>query len=47
MSWKAIDRYSSDYKELQEKNGVKFYKTPDAGDLGRHRRQALGPEPVL
>jgi len=30
MSWKAIDRYSSDYKELQEKNGVKFYKTPDA-----------------
>jgi TRAP-type mannitol/chloroaromatic compound transport system substrate-binding protein len=30
MSWKAIDRYSSDYKELQEKSGVKFYKTPDA-----------------
>jgi len=30
MSWKAIDRYSADYKELQEKNGVKFYKTPDA-----------------
>jgi TRAP-type mannitol/chloroaromatic compound transport system substrate-binding protein len=30
MSWKAIDRYSSDYKELQEKHGVKFYKTPDA-----------------
>jgi TRAP-type mannitol/chloroaromatic compound transport system substrate-binding protein len=30
MSWKAIDRYSADYKEMQEKQGVKFYKTPDA-----------------
>jgi TRAP-type mannitol/chloroaromatic compound transport system substrate-binding protein len=30
MSWKAIDRYSSDYEELQAKHGVKFYKTPDA-----------------
>jgi TRAP-type mannitol/chloroaromatic compound transport system substrate-binding protein len=30
MSWKAIDRYSTDYIELQEKQGVKFYKTPDA-----------------
>ncbi|WP_395734821.1 TRAP transporter substrate-binding protein [Prosthecobacter sp.] len=29
MSWKAIDRYSQDYIELQ-KMGVKFYKTPDA-----------------
>jgi len=29
MSWKAIDRYSKDYAELQEKQGVKFYKTPD------------------
>jgi TRAP-type mannitol/chloroaromatic compound transport system substrate-binding protein len=29
MSWKAIDRYSKDYVEL-EKKGVKFYKTPDA-----------------
>src|SRR5690606_37106606 len=29
MSWKAIDRYSKDYIELQ-KQGVKFYKTPDA-----------------
>jgi TRAP-type mannitol/chloroaromatic compound transport system substrate-binding protein len=29
MSWKAIDRYSRDYFELQRK-GVKFYKTPDA-----------------
>jgi TRAP-type mannitol/chloroaromatic compound transport system substrate-binding protein len=30
MSWKAIDRYSKDYIELQTKDGVKFYKTPDA-----------------
>ena len=30
MSWKAVDRYSKDYRELQAKNGVKFYKTPDA-----------------
>jgi TRAP-type mannitol/chloroaromatic compound transport system substrate-binding protein len=29
MSWKAIDRYSKDYVDL-EKKGVKFYKTPDA-----------------
>jgi len=29
MSWKAIDRYSKDYFEMQEKQGVKFYKTPD------------------
>ncbi len=29
MSWKAIDRYSTDYEALQ-KGGVKFYKTPDA-----------------
>src|SRR3954453_14211695 len=29
MSWKAIDRYSTDYKEMQDKQGVKFYKTPD------------------
>jgi TRAP-type mannitol/chloroaromatic compound transport system substrate-binding protein len=30
MSWKAIDRYSKDYIELQTKQGVKFYKTPDS-----------------
>jgi TRAP-type mannitol/chloroaromatic compound transport system substrate-binding protein len=30
MSWKAIDRYSTDYFEMQEKQGVKFYKTPDS-----------------
>jgi TRAP-type mannitol/chloroaromatic compound transport system substrate-binding protein len=30
MSWKAIDRYSKDYAELQSKDNVKFYKTPDA-----------------
>ncbi len=28
MQWKAIDRYSKAYQELQSK-GVKFYKTPD------------------
>jgi TRAP-type mannitol/chloroaromatic compound transport system substrate-binding protein len=30
MQWKAIDRYSKDYSEMQTKDGVKFYKTPDA-----------------
>jgi len=30
MSWKAIDRYSKDYVEMREKQGVKFYKTPDS-----------------
>jgi TRAP-type mannitol/chloroaromatic compound transport system substrate-binding protein len=30
MSWKAIDRYSRDYIEMQEKQGVRFWKTPDA-----------------
>jgi TRAP-type mannitol/chloroaromatic compound transport system substrate-binding protein len=30
MAWKAIDRYSKDYGELQAKDKVKFYKTPDA-----------------
>jgi len=30
MSWKAIDRYSADYIDLQQKHGVKFYKTPEA-----------------
>ncbi|MBI4986504.1 MAG: TRAP transporter substrate-binding protein, partial [Rhodocyclales bacterium] len=29
MSWKAIHRYSTDYLEMAEKQGVKFYKTPD------------------
>lgn len=29
MQWKAIDRYSKAYQELQSK-GVKFYKTPDS-----------------
>ncbi len=28
MSWKAVDRYSKDYIELQTKQNVKFYKTP-------------------
>jgi TRAP-type mannitol/chloroaromatic compound transport system substrate-binding protein len=30
MMWKAIDRYSKDYVELQTKDHVKFYKTPDS-----------------
>ena len=30
MSWKAIERYSTDYAEMKEKQGVKYYKTPDA-----------------
>jgi TRAP-type mannitol/chloroaromatic compound transport system substrate-binding protein len=30
MQWKAIDRYSTDYVEMQTKDNVKFYKTPDA-----------------
>jgi TRAP-type mannitol/chloroaromatic compound transport system substrate-binding protein len=30
MSWKAIDRYSKDYVEMQQKDKVRFYKTPDA-----------------
>jgi len=29
MSWKAIDRNSKDYEELK-KQGIKFFKTPDA-----------------
>jgi TRAP-type mannitol/chloroaromatic compound transport system substrate-binding protein len=30
MQWKSIDRYSKDYIELQTKDNVKVYKTPDA-----------------
>ena len=30
MTWKAVDRYSKDYVELQTKDNVKFYKTPDS-----------------
>jgi TRAP-type mannitol/chloroaromatic compound transport system substrate-binding protein len=30
MSWKAIDRYSKDYVELQKNDNVRFFKTPDA-----------------
>src|SRR4051812_26390482 len=28
LVWKSIDRYSKDYLELQEKDKVKFYRTP-------------------
>jgi TRAP-type mannitol/chloroaromatic compound transport system substrate-binding protein len=30
VTWKSIDRYSKDYLELQTKDKVKFYKTPNA-----------------
>ena len=30
MSWKAVDRYSKDYSEMQTKDKVRFYKTPDS-----------------
>ena len=30
MSWKAIDRYSKDYLEMQTKDKVRFYRTPDS-----------------
>jgi TRAP-type mannitol/chloroaromatic compound transport system substrate-binding protein len=30
MSWKAIHRYSQDYIDLQTKDKVRFYKTPDS-----------------
>jgi TRAP-type mannitol/chloroaromatic compound transport system substrate-binding protein len=30
LVWKAIDRYSKDYVELQTKDKVRFYKTPDS-----------------
>jgi TRAP-type mannitol/chloroaromatic compound transport system substrate-binding protein len=30
LVWKSIDRYSKDYIELQQKDKVRFYKTPDA-----------------
>ena len=49
MSWKAIDRYSQDYIALQQKDKVRFYKTPDsvlqaaARDL-RPGRQGQGAE---
>lgn len=30
MHWKAIDRYSKDYVEMQTTDKVKFYRTPEA-----------------
>ena len=30
MTWKAVDRYSKDYLEMQTKQKIKFFKTPDA-----------------
>ena len=30
LVWKSIDRYSKDYIEMQTKDKVRFYRTPDA-----------------
>ncbi len=30
LAWKAFDRYSKDYMEMQTQQGVKFFKTPDS-----------------
>src|SRR5437660_2127023 len=30
LVWKSIDRYSKDYLEMQAKDKVRFYRTPDA-----------------
>jgi len=30
LTWKAIDRYSKDYIEMQTKDKVRFFKTPDS-----------------
>jgi len=30
MSWKAVDRYSKDYIEIQVKDKVRVYRTPDS-----------------
>ncbi len=30
VMWKSVDRYSKDYIEMQTKDKVRFYKTPDA-----------------
>ncbi len=42
MTWKAIDRYSKDYIELQTKDKVKFYKTPDPDPAEAARDLRLG-----
>ena len=44
MSLKAIDRYSQDYIELQTKDNVKFYKTPDANTEAAARDLRRGRE---
>jgi TRAP-type mannitol/chloroaromatic compound transport system substrate-binding protein len=30
LVWKSIDRYSKDYVEMQSKDKVRFYKTPES-----------------
>ncbi|MBI3936625.1 MAG: TRAP transporter substrate-binding protein [Betaproteobacteria bacterium] len=40
MSWKAIHRYSQDYIEMREKQGVRFYRTSD--DILRAQMRGWG-----
>ena len=53
MQWKAIDRNSQDYIELQTKDKVKFYKTPDSvlakqlEALRRGREEIRGDNPLF
>ncbi len=53
MSWKAVDRYSKDYIELQTKDNVKVYKTPDSVSSAssksstRSRRRRRGRNPLF
>ena len=53
MSWKAIDRYSQDYLEMQTKQNVKFYRTPDsvlqtaARGVRPGRGEEVGGEPAV
>jgi TRAP-type mannitol/chloroaromatic compound transport system substrate-binding protein len=51
MSWKAIDRYSSDYQHMTRRQGVRFERTPDsvlqaqldAWDVVTERKSRLNP----
>lgn len=51
MSWKAIDRYSSDYEQMALRQGVRFEKTPesvlqaqlDAWDVVAERKSRENP----
>jgi len=51
MSWKAADRYSRDYLELRQRDGLRFFKTPaailqgqlSAYDAAARRKSAENP----